>query len=224
MLESALMKTCVVAEVVSDGRDDYHQRIEDPTTPVDDRTIPVGPLGRRRAAEVVSTHPPGRPLRDLPRDGDRIRRRIDILLPEQEFRRRREELDAQGGYGLPESQTPWQEMDGAAGSCLAVSAAGARNYRQPGSLASIRSCGVRRGLHHGAAPCGQDERTEGIRFHLVRRVYRRCSGPSPRIPGVSRCRTAQDDRLGKNNNSWPLFDFRCVHSHLGLLRPNRAQR
>lgn len=47
--------------------------------------------------------------------GDRIRvdlnkRRADILLPEEELQRRREELRAKGGYPYPASQTPWQEI------------------------------------------------------------------------------------------------------------------
>ncbi|MDF2812064.1 MAG: dihydroxy-acid dehydratase [Microvirga sp.] len=47
--------------------------------------------------------------------GDRIRvdlnkRRADILLPEEELQRRREELKAKGGYPYPASQTPWQEI------------------------------------------------------------------------------------------------------------------
>jgi len=51
----------------------------------------------------------------LLRDGDNIRidlnrRRVDILVPEEELKRRRVELDAKGGYAIPESQTPWQEM------------------------------------------------------------------------------------------------------------------
>ena len=47
--------------------------------------------------------------------GDRIRidlnkRRADILLPDEELKRRRQELDAKGGYPYPASQTPWQEI------------------------------------------------------------------------------------------------------------------
>ena len=49
------------------------------------------------------------------RNGDRIRvdmrkRRVDILLPAQELERRRNELQADGGYKAPENQTPWQEL------------------------------------------------------------------------------------------------------------------
>lgn len=175
LFESAIMKTCVISDefrkkflenpedpnafegavVVFDGPEDYHRRIEDPSTPIDDRTILImrgaGPLGYPGAAEVVNMHPPGRLLREgvrslpcigdgrqsgtsgspsilnaspeaaaggnlaLLRDGDRIRvdlnkRRVDILVPEEELRRRREELDAKGGYDVPESHTPWQEI------------------------------------------------------------------------------------------------------------------
>jgi dihydroxy-acid dehydratase len=49
------------------------------------------------------------------RDGDRLRvdlnkRRVDILVPDDELRKRREELEAKGGYSIPESQTPWQDI------------------------------------------------------------------------------------------------------------------
>ncbi|KAL6859968.1 hypothetical protein ACO1O0_003992 [Amphichorda felina] len=48
-------------------------------------------------------------------NGDTIRvdlntRRVDVLLPEGEVARRREKLEASGGYKYPESQTPWQEL------------------------------------------------------------------------------------------------------------------
>jgi dihydroxy-acid dehydratase len=51
----------------------------------------------------------------LLRDGDVLRvdltkRRVDMLLPENEIKRRREELDASGGYAVPETQTPWQDI------------------------------------------------------------------------------------------------------------------
>lgn len=51
----------------------------------------------------------------LLRDGDNIRidlnsRRVDILVSDEELKRRRVELDANGGYAIPESQTPWQEL------------------------------------------------------------------------------------------------------------------
>lgn len=51
----------------------------------------------------------------LLRDGDRVRvdlgaRRVDILLPEEELKARRRELDARGGYQGPPSQTPWQDI------------------------------------------------------------------------------------------------------------------
>lgn len=51
----------------------------------------------------------------LLRTGDRIRvdlrrREVNVLLGEDELARRREELEAQGGYPYPKSQTPWQEI------------------------------------------------------------------------------------------------------------------
>ncbi|KAK1139829.1 hypothetical protein N8T08_011155 [Aspergillus melleus] len=98
LFNSAIMKTCVISEqfrqkflenpddpmafegvvVVFDGPEDYHHRLEDPSTPIDDRSILVmrgaGPLGYPGAAEVVNMHPPGRLLREgvksLPCIGD----------------------------------------------------------------------------------------------------------------------------------------------------------
>ena len=51
----------------------------------------------------------------LVRTGDRIRvdlarGRVDMLLDDAEIARRRERLEAEGGYRYPASQTPWQEM------------------------------------------------------------------------------------------------------------------
>lgn len=51
----------------------------------------------------------------LIRDGDRLRvdltkRRVDLLLSDDEIERRRQELDATGGFPVPDSQTPWQEI------------------------------------------------------------------------------------------------------------------
>ncbi|QFS84898.1 L-arabonate dehydratase (plasmid) [Roseivivax sp. THAF40] len=51
----------------------------------------------------------------LLRTGDRVRvdlntRRVDMLVPAEEIDRRRAELDAQGGYPSPESQSPWQDI------------------------------------------------------------------------------------------------------------------
>jgi dihydroxy-acid dehydratase len=51
----------------------------------------------------------------LLQNGDRVRidlnkRTADILLPEEEIRRRREDLSARGGYPYPASQTPWQAI------------------------------------------------------------------------------------------------------------------
>ncbi|WP_449278335.1 IlvD/Edd family dehydratase [Leucobacter sp. GX24907] len=51
----------------------------------------------------------------LLQDGDRIRvdlrrRRVDVLLSDDEIVRRREAFERNGGYGYPPSQTPWQEI------------------------------------------------------------------------------------------------------------------
>jgi dihydroxy-acid dehydratase len=47
--------------------------------------------------------------------GDRVRidlnkRRVDLLISSEEYERRMAELRKKGGYPVPESQTPWQEM------------------------------------------------------------------------------------------------------------------
>ncbi|CAL5873303.1 uncharacterized protein PFLUO_LOCUS7574 [Penicillium psychrofluorescens] len=175
LFNSAIMKTCVISPAFSkkflenpsdlnafegsvavfDGPEDYHRRLDDPATPIDDSTILVmrgaGPLGYPGAAEVVNMHPPGRLLRQgvaslpcigdgrqsgtsgspsilnaspeaaaggnlaLLRDGDRLRvdltkRRVDILIGEEELARRRAELQKKGGFAVPENQTPWQEI------------------------------------------------------------------------------------------------------------------
>ena len=49
------------------------------------------------------------------RDGDKLRvdlnkRRVDIMLSEEELSRRRKELQEKGGYHGPPSQTPWQDI------------------------------------------------------------------------------------------------------------------
>ncbi|MFT3721606.1 MAG: IlvD/Edd family dehydratase [Pseudorhodoferax sp.] len=51
----------------------------------------------------------------LLRTGDRVRidlkkRRADMLVADEELAQRRRELEAQGGYRYPPSQTPWQEI------------------------------------------------------------------------------------------------------------------
>lgn len=51
----------------------------------------------------------------LIRDGDRLRvdlnrRRVDILVSNEELNKRGAELEGAGGYNMPESQTPWQEL------------------------------------------------------------------------------------------------------------------
>jgi dihydroxy-acid dehydratase len=47
--------------------------------------------------------------------GDRVRidlntRTVDMLISKEEYERRMTELKKKGGYAVPESQTPWQEM------------------------------------------------------------------------------------------------------------------
>ena len=47
--------------------------------------------------------------------GDRLRidlrkGRVDVLLSEDEFERRRSEFDGKGGFAFPEAQTPWQAI------------------------------------------------------------------------------------------------------------------
>ncbi|HXY84233.1 MAG TPA: IlvD/Edd family dehydratase [Gaiellaceae bacterium] len=51
----------------------------------------------------------------LLRTGDPVRidlgrRTANVLIPDEELTRRRDELDGAGGYPYPESQTPWQEI------------------------------------------------------------------------------------------------------------------
>jgi dihydroxy-acid dehydratase len=51
----------------------------------------------------------------LLRSGDTIRvdlvdHRLDVLVDDDELERRRSELDAAGGFPIPASQTPWQEL------------------------------------------------------------------------------------------------------------------
>lgn len=98
LFDSAIMKTCVISAefrekflenpkdlnafegvvVVFDGPENYHRRLDDPSTPFDEKSILImrgaGPLGYPGAAEVVNMHPPGRLLRQgvhsLPCIGD----------------------------------------------------------------------------------------------------------------------------------------------------------
>lgn len=98
LFDSAIMKTCVISAefrqaflnspedpnafegvvTVFDGPEDYHRRLDDPSTSICEDTILVmrgaGPLGYPGAAEVVNMHPPGRLLqkgvRSLPCIGD----------------------------------------------------------------------------------------------------------------------------------------------------------
>jgi dihydroxy-acid dehydratase len=51
----------------------------------------------------------------LLKTGDRVRidvanGRADMLVPDEELAKRRAELEAKGGYPMPQSQTPWQEI------------------------------------------------------------------------------------------------------------------
>jgi len=51
----------------------------------------------------------------LVRDLDTVRidigrHRVEILVSEEELKAQREELEAKGGYIMPESQTPWQDI------------------------------------------------------------------------------------------------------------------
>jgi len=51
----------------------------------------------------------------LLKTGDRVRidlnrRSADILISDEEYARRRAALEGRGGYGVPEHQTPWQEI------------------------------------------------------------------------------------------------------------------
>jgi len=141
--------------VVFDGPEDYHKRIDDPATGIDESTILImrgaGPVGYPGAAEVVNMRPPAQLIKAgvhalpcmgdgrqsgtsgspsilnaspeaaeggglaLLRSGDRVR--IDLnrgeanmLVDQAELERRRREMEAQGGYPYPQSQTPWQEM------------------------------------------------------------------------------------------------------------------
>ena len=51
----------------------------------------------------------------LIRDGDRLRvdltkRKVDLLLSDEELQQRRKELEEKGGYKIPDSHTPWQDL------------------------------------------------------------------------------------------------------------------
>lgn len=98
LFDSAIMKTSVISEefrkrylskpgdlnafegkaVVFDGREDYHQRINDPALGIDENTILIirgtGPIGYPGGAEVVNMQPPDallkRGISELPCIGD----------------------------------------------------------------------------------------------------------------------------------------------------------
>jgi dihydroxy-acid dehydratase len=175
LFDAAIMKTSVISDefrtrylsnpndpeafegpaVVFDGPEDYHHRIDDPSTGITPETVlfmrGAGPVGYPGAAEVVNMRPPAYLIEDgvhalpcigdgrqsgtsgspsilnaspeaaangglaLLRTGDRVRidlrqGRADMLIDDAELARRRAELEAQGGYPYPESQTPWQEI------------------------------------------------------------------------------------------------------------------
>lgn len=175
LFDSAIMKLSVISDefrerylsnpddpgafegpvVVFDGPEDYHKRIDDPATGIDENTILImrgaGPVGYPGAAEVVNMRAPAHLLKAgipalpcmgdgrqsgtsgspsilnaspeaaaggglaLLRSGDRVRidlRRgeANILIDDAQLAERRRELEAQGGYAYPESQTPWQEI------------------------------------------------------------------------------------------------------------------
>ncbi|WP_395682844.1 dihydroxy-acid dehydratase, partial [Inquilinus sp.] len=51
----------------------------------------------------------------LLKTGDKVRvdlrqRSVNVLVSDEEWARRRADLEAQGGYKYPASQTPWQEI------------------------------------------------------------------------------------------------------------------
>jgi len=151
--------------VVFEGPEDYHDRIEDPSLGIDDRTVLVirncGPVGYPGSAEVVNMQPPAALIKagieTLPtmgdgrqsgtsgspsilnvspeaavgggiallRSGDPIRidlnrRRVDVLIPEEELRARRQ------AWTPPKliHKTPWEEIQRAmvgqlgTGACL----------------------------------------------------------------------------------------------------------
>jgi dihydroxy-acid dehydratase len=179
LFDSAIMKTSVISNefrerylsnpadpdafegraVVFDGREDYHNRINDPALGIDEHTILVirgtGPIGYPGGAEVVNMQPPDalleRGVFELPcigdgrqsgtsgspsilnaspeaaaggglalvKTGDRLRvdlktREANILISDDELQRRRSDVRAKLGNGglsyVPESQTPWQEI------------------------------------------------------------------------------------------------------------------
>ncbi|ADL02257.1 IlvD/Edd family dehydratase [Brevundimonas subvibrioides] len=175
LFDSAIMKTSVIAAefrerylsnpadpnafegpaVVFDGPEDYHHRIDDPTTGITERSIlfmrGAGPIGYPGAAEVVNMRPPAHLIREgvhalacigdgrqsgtsgspsilnaspeaaaggnlaLLRTGDPVRVdlntcRVDVLISDADLSERRAALEAAGGFQIPPSQTPWQEM------------------------------------------------------------------------------------------------------------------
>jgi len=175
LFDSAVMKTSVISKqfrqqylsnpndpdafegnvVVFEGPEDYHSRIDDPATGIDQSTVLImrgtGPLGYPGAAEVVNMRPPAAMIKagvhHLPcmgdgrqsgtsgspsilnaspeaaangglallKTGDRVRidllkGEVNVLISKEEYESRRKALEAAGGFKVPESQTPWQEM------------------------------------------------------------------------------------------------------------------
>lgn len=51
----------------------------------------------------------------LLKDGDMLRvdltkRKVELLVSETDLKKRREDLEARGGYSYPESHTPWEDI------------------------------------------------------------------------------------------------------------------
>ncbi|MEX0350117.1 MAG: IlvD/Edd family dehydratase [Paracoccaceae bacterium] len=174
LFDSAILKTSVISAdfrkrylsnpddpnafegraVVFDGREDFHNRIDDPSEAIDESCIlfmrGAGPKGYPGGAEVVNMRPPSyllkRGIEALPcvgdgrqsgtsgspsilnaspeaadggglallRNGDRVRFDLnkgtaDILIDDAELEARKAELEAQGGFPIPDSQSPWQQ-------------------------------------------------------------------------------------------------------------------
>jgi dihydroxy-acid dehydratase len=140
---------------VFDGPEDYHKRINDPDSGIDDSTIlvmrGVGPLGYPGAAEVVNMQPPDALIQAgimellcigdsrqsgterlpaivnaspeaaaggglaLLKTGDLIRidlgrQTVNALVDEEEWQARAIGLEEAGGYKVPASNTPWEEI------------------------------------------------------------------------------------------------------------------
>ena len=174
LFDSAIMKTSVIDDdfrtrylsdpehpnvfqgraVVFEGPEDYHDRIDDPSLEIDERSIlfirGTGPLGYPGSAEVVNMQPPAALIKSgvhslpcvgdgrqsgtsgspsilnatpeaaaggglaLLRTGDLVRIDLnagtaDMLLSDEQLAERRATL-RETPFPVPESQTPWQEI------------------------------------------------------------------------------------------------------------------